>query len=95
MLDSEYKPQFWKQPGWEHKDASDIVAGQSIQKTKYLGGLLGFLGSVTVLPGAIEKLDKLADLPNPVEAGLFVTGTALLTYGMAKLGEAIARKEYN
>jgi hypothetical protein len=94
MLEQEYKSGFSKLPGWEHKDASDIIANQNIRKARYTGGLLGFLVGVNVLPGAIEKLDQLADLPNPVAIGLFATGTALATYGLAKLGEAIARKQY-
>ncbi len=92
MLSNEYNPNFWRRPGWEHKDASDIVANNEIKTAKHTGGLLGFLIGVNFLPSAIEKLDQLADLPYSVEMGLFATGTALATYGLAKLGEYVTRK---
>lgn len=93
MIEHEYKPQFWKQRGWEHKDASYIVANHKMNAAKGMGGLVGFLAGVNIIPAAVEKLDQLAEMPSPVETGLMVAGTALLTYLGVKAGEKIANYE--
>ena len=93
MIKDEYKPNYWKQRGWEHKDASYIVANHKMNAAKGMGGLVGFLGGVNFLPAALEKLDQLVDMPNPVSAGLVIMGTAALTYLGVKAGEAVANYE--
>ncbi len=95
MLEHEYKTGFSKQRGWEHKDASYIVENHKMRTAKGMGGLLGFLGGVNFLPAAVEKLDQLADMPNPVGMGLIIAGTAALTYLGVKAGERIANYENN
>ena len=95
MIKEEYKTGFEKQPGWEHKDASDILDAQTMTTGKIVGGLLGFLTGMNALPAVVKKLDQLADLPSPVETGLMVAGTALVTYLGVKAGERIANYENN
>jgi hypothetical protein len=81
--------------GWEHKDPSYILDAQTRTTGKIVGGLLVFLTGMHALPAAVEKLDQLADIPSPAEAGLVITGVALLTYLGVKAGERIANYENN
>ena len=52
-------------------------------------GLLGFLGGGAGSIEAVECLDKIADMPAPVELGLVAAGTTFVTYMAVKAGEAI------
>ena len=95
MLKHEYKANFWKQSGWEHKDASDVVDAQKMTKAKSIGGLLGAIVGIPLSITAVSGLDQLIDMPNPVEFGLTATGIALLTYLGVRAGKAIADYERN
>ena len=78
---------------WAHKNPSECYWSEKKTNAKATGGLLGFLSGITVLPIVVDTLDRLADLPNPAEAGLAATGIVLLTGLGIKAGEAITNYE--